>query len=588
MEQFADRRYPSDEERLKWFREAKFGMFIHWGIYAQLAGSWKGREIPGIGEQIMRFGKIPVEEYRQIAKDFNPVKFDAGEWVRIAKQAGMRYIVITAKHHDGFAMYHSHCSPYNIVDATPYGRDPMKDLAAACKEQGVRLCFYYSHYQDWDDPDGVVKAPSWEGAWPEEGKVFEKYMNDKALPQLTELLTQYGPVGILWFDTPGELSHYNARRFNDLVHAIQPECIVGPRISNDELGDYIGYGDNQVPASGNPLPWETCATMNDTWGFKAQDHNWKSPAQLIRLLCSIVGKGGNYLLNVGPTAEGQIPPESVERLHAAGEWLDRNGEAIYNARGCVLQNEAEWGAVTEDGAGCLYLHLFDWPQDGRFILNGLQNRVRSARLLATGEAVPFRQESAPAGDGTVERLTLSLPAGAPDPYVSVIRLEIEGKATFDETPSDCAGRVTLSAASGTLSAEAGKPAFAVSKAGILEGWSRTEDFISWKLRIQEPGCYNVTMNTFTEKYPEEQKNGMDWEGGHRFRLSCAGKELDFTVTDDGRSHPRDLFLWQNVATHCGALCFEHPGSYTLSLKPQQLCFEKGLGPKLKSLVLSRK
>lgn len=587
MEQFATRRHCTDEERLQWFRDAKFGMFIHWGIYAQLAGSWKGEEISGIGEQIMRFGKIPVEEYRKIAEDFNPVKFNAREWVRIAKDAGMRYIVITAKHHDGFAMYHSHCSPYNIVDATPYGRDPMKELAAACQEQGIRLCFYYSHYQDWDDPDGVVRAPSWEGAWPEEGKIFEDYMNRKAIPQLTELLTQYGPVGILWFDTPGELSHYNARRFNDLVHAIQPECIVGPRISNDELGDYIGYGDNQVPSSGNPLPWETCATMNDTWGFKAQDHNWKSPAQLIRLLCSIAGKGGNYLLNVGPTAEGLIPPESVERLQIVGEWLRRNGRAVYGTHGCILHSEAEWGAVTADHEGRLYLHLFDWPENGGFILSGLKNRVRSARLLASGKEIPFRQENIRLEGGQADYLTLSLPEEAPDPYVSVVVLEIEGEPEFDETPTLCAGRVTLSAACASLTAEDGNPAFSVSKAGILEGWNRTADTVSWQLRILEPGSYAVTMNTFTEKYPEQQADGMDWEGGHRFLLSCAGKELSFTVTDDERTRPRDLFLWQNVVTRCGTLQIDRPGSYTLTLRPQKLCYEKGLGPKLKSITLSR-
>ena len=201
-ELFANRRICTNEERLQWFREAKFGMFIHWGVYAQLAGSWKGKEIPGIGEQIMRFASIPAVEYREICKDFNPVKFDADEWVSIAKDAGMKYIVITAKHHDGFAMYHSHCSPYNIVDATPYAHDPMKDLAEACQKHGVKLCFYYSHYQDWDDPDGVVKGTQWDTTYPEDEKVFERYMNRKAIPQVTELLTQYGPVGLLWFDTP--------------------------------------------------------------------------------------------------------------------------------------------------------------------------------------------------------------------------------------------------------------------------------------------------------------------------------------------------------------------------------------------------
>lgn len=588
MEVFANRRYCTDEERIQWFREAKFGMFIHWGIYAQLAGSWKGKEIPGIGEQIMRYGKIPVKEYREIAKDFNPVKFNADEWVKLAKDAGMKYIVITAKHHDGFAMYHSHCSPYNIVDATPYGKDPMKDLAAACQKYGLKLCFYYSHYQDWDDPDGVIKGSSWEGTWPEENKTFETYMNNKAIPQLAELLTQYGPVGILWFDTPGDLSHYNACRFRDLVHAIQPECIVGPRVSNEPLGDYIGYGDNQVPSSANSLPWETCATINDTWGFKAQDHNWKSTGQLIRLLCSIVAKGGNYLLNVGPTAEGTIPQESVERLQAVGKWLEKNGEAIYRARGCVLKNEADWGTMTSDGNGKVYLFLFDWPESGRFTLNGLSNCVLSAKLLETGENVAVSQAKISLPGKLLDRLSICLPAIMPQSEVPVIVLEIEGELQVDETPSDREGRVILSAASGHLASQSEKPEAFISKAGILENWHSNLDSISWVTAFSEAGDYDVMMNTLTEKYPESKPDGTDWEGGHEFQISCADSSLEFTVADDERTYPRDLFLWQNVVTRCGTLHIEKPGIYTFALTPKKLNFEKGLGPKLRNMVLTKR
>ncbi|HML45597.1 MAG TPA: alpha-L-fucosidase, partial [Clostridia bacterium] len=360
MELYANRRICTDAERIAWFREAKFGMFIHWGIYAQLSGSWQGREIPGIGEQIMRFAEIPVNAYRGIAQSFCPVKFDANAWVKLAKDAGMRYIVITAKHHDGFAMYHSRVSPYNIVDATPFSRDPMKALAAACQEHGLKLCFYYSHRQDWEDLDGYTNQGHWDPTMPrEEDQVFERYMDRKAIPQVVELLTQYGPIGMIWYDTPGELSDYNATRFLKLVHAIQPECIVSARVSNNPaIGDYIGYGDNVVPVQANALPWETCATMNDTWGYKAQDHNWKSVRKLLQLLVSIASKGGNYLLNVGPTKEGEIPPESVERLRAIGNWISRNGEAIYGTHGC-LRNTPDWGAVTAKD-GRLYLHVFDW------------------------------------------------------------------------------------------------------------------------------------------------------------------------------------------------------------------------------------
>lgn len=577
---FKDRKICTNEERIQWFKEAKFGMFIHWGLYAQLAGSWKGKQIDGIGEQIMRFAKIPAAEYHEIAKAFNPVKFSADEWVRIAKDAGMRYIVITAKHHDGFAMYESKCSPYNIVDATPYRHDPMKDLAAACQKHGIKLCFYYSHYQDWDDPNGVVKGEQWDETYPEKDKIFETYMNGKAIPQLTELLTYYGPVGILWFDTPGDLSHYNAKRFNDLVHAIQPECIVAPRVSSDELGDYIGYGDNQVPGAANTKPWETCATMNDTWGFKAQDNNWKSPATLIRLLVSIVSKGGNYLLNVGPTCEGIIPPESVQRLETIGKWLRKNGDSIYNATGCLLPHEVEWGAVTGN-SGKLYLHLFDWPKNS-FIFTGLKNKVKSVKLLATGDPVAFRQEHLNNPD--MDQLILSVPAQAPDEYVSVILLEIEGDPVIDSTANDCNGSVILNASAASLQSASKSPLFALSSAGIMKNWSQPQDYVSWCFKLTQPGDYKVEMNTFSVKNPEKHL-GMEWEGGHILTVTCNKQEFDFTVKDDGRSRPRDLFHWQNIVSSCGTLHFEHPGEYTLTLCPKKLHYEKELGLSLKSVVL---
>ena len=579
-ELFADRHICTNEERLQWFREAKFGMFIHWGVYSQLAGSWKGKEIPNLGEQIMRYAAIPAVEYREICKEFNPVKFNADEWVSIAKDAGMKYIVITAKHHDGFAMYHSHCSPYNIVDATPYAHDPMKDLAEACQKQGIKLCFYYSHYQDWDDPDGVVKCEQWDNTYPAEQKVFERYMNRKAIPQVMELLTQYGPVGIMWFDTPGDLSHYNAQRFNDLVHAIQPECIVGPRVSSDELGDYIGYRDNQVPSGSNPLPWETCATINDTWGFKKQDTNWKSPAALIRLLVSIAAKGGNYLLNVGPTAEGEIPPESVERLHIIGDWLRRNGESIYGCRGGLIPYESEWGAVTGKGEN-LYLHLFGW-YSGRFVFTGLKNRVKNAKVLATGENIAFRQEEN--GAVPMPRLILDLPETSPDPYVSVIALELEGEPEIDTTLTDRDGFLSLTSVSARRSSINGEPAFTLARSGIIEGWTRTEDSLSWEFILNQPGDYQVSFHSFTEKDPELHPDD-NWEGGHEFVISCAGQEVRFTVTDDKRTYPRDLFLWQDVETRCGILHIENAGKYTLTLTPRKIQYEKGLGPKVKGLTL---
>ena len=583
MELFGQRHICTEAERIAWFREAKFGLFIHWGIYAQLSGAWKGRDIPGIGEQIMRFAQIPIHEYRPIAKDFNPVDFDADAWVSLAQQAGMRYIVITAKHHDGFAMYHSRVSPYNIVDATPFGRDPMKDLAAACEKYNLKLCFYYSHKQDWDDPDGYTNHGHWDPAMPcLEDQVFERYMNRKALPQVMELLTGYGPIGMIWYDTPGDLGDYNATRFANLVHAVQPECIVSARVSdNPAIGDYIGYGDNVVPVQANALPWETCATMNDTWGFKAQDHNWKPVGRLLRLLSSIVSKGGNYLLNVGPTKEGNIPPESVTRLKAIGAWLDRNGEAVFGTTGNFLRQTPDWGAVTGK-EGHLYLHMFDY-KPGMFVLTGLANRVLSARILSNAQPVPFQQGET--GDPAVNVLTLTLPDQTPEADITVLVLEVEGIPSFDETPNDIGGRALLPGFTADLMSENEGPALRVGPPGLIENWHDTADFLRWEVIITEPGTFDAALNTFTERH--YSRLPIHWEGGHAMTLRADETALPFVVTDQGRSFPRDNEQWQSIHTSIGSLRFDAPGRYTATLSASHLVFDNGFGPKVHSVTLTK-
>ncbi|NLH42462.1 MAG: alpha-L-fucosidase, partial [Planctomycetes bacterium] len=317
----------SQDEKMKWFREAKFGLFIHWGVYSIPAGTWKGQQIPGIGEWIMNRAKIPVGEYEQLAGQFNPVKFDAEEWVRLAQDAGMKYIVITSKHHDGFAMYGSKVSKYNIVDATPFKRDVLKELADACAKHGMRLGFYYSQAQDWHEPNGA--GNTWDFG-PDEKKDFDQYLRGKAEPQVRELLTGYGPVCLIWFDTPRMMDVGDrAQRFIDIVRTLQPACLIDGRLGGQ--GDYRSMGDNRIPNEVVREDWEVPATLNNTWGFKSYDDNWKSPEDLTFKLVDIVSKGGNYLLNVGPTSEGVIPQPSQDNLRAVGRWLKVNGEAIYGA-----------------------------------------------------------------------------------------------------------------------------------------------------------------------------------------------------------------------------------------------------------------
>jgi alpha-L-fucosidase len=376
----------SQDQRMQWWREARFGMFIHWGLYAIPAGEWNGKQIDGIGEWIMKRALIPAVEYRKLAGQFNPTKFNAHEFVSTAKNAGMKYITITSKHHDGFAMFKSNASKYNIVDATAYGKDVIKALAEECQKQGLKMCFYYSQSRDWNEPNGLDNE--WD--FPKE-RNFQKYLDEKVKPQLTELLTNYGPIGLIWFDTPMDISKEQAQSLKDLVRRLQPACIISGRLGGGVETDYMSTGDNVIPATVVAGDWEVPATLNNTWGFKKNDHEWKSPEVLTRLLFDITAKGGNYLLNVGPTAEGLIPQESVDILAKVGNWMKINNECIYGTKASPYKNEFKWGNITQK-PGKLYLGIFSWPK-GAFYLEGLKNRVKKAYLLADKQqkALPVQE-----------------------------------------------------------------------------------------------------------------------------------------------------------------------------------------------------
>jgi len=421
------------QARLAWFHQAKFGLFIHWGIYAIPAGEWKAKRIPGIGEWIMFRARIPVPEYEALAKQWNPVKFDADAWVKLAQDAGMKYIVITSKHHDGFALYDSKVSRWDAVDATPSKRDILKELAAACAKQGMPLGFYYSQAQDWHEPNGA--GNTWDFG-PDEKKDFDQYLRAKAEPQVRELLTGYGPVALVWFDTPRMMTPERSKRFTDIVRSLQPKTLIDGRLG--AAGDYVSTGDNVIPGAVQSTAWEVPATLNHTWGYRKDDHDWKSPGDVTFKLVDIVSKGGNYLLNVGPMADGVIPQPSQDTLRAVGRWLKLNGEAVYGAgptpwgdelgepsskgakdlRGNPLfLSRNEWRVTTRPGK--LYFTFFQEPRVP-FELPPLKNAVKRAYRLADAHPIEVKLE-----DGR-PRLVIERPIL--DPTATVVVVEIEGDA----------------------------------------------------------------------------------------------------------------------------------------------------------------
>jgi alpha-L-fucosidase len=532
------------QDRLDWFQHDKFGMFIHFGPYSALAGEWRGQRVPvgNEAEWIMQRFNIPVRDYREAARGFDPVKFDAIAIVRLAKLAGMKYIVFTAKHHDGFAMYRSTVSPYNIVDWTRFGRDPLEELSEACRKEGIRLGVYYSHREDWDHPDGYGNHWNYDVA----KKDFARYLREKSIPQMRELLTNYGPLGLVWFDR-GIDTREQAMQFVNLVRELQPRCLINGRVGNygrDLMGDYQNMSDNGMPSGGLEEYWETPQTLNRTWGYSRFDQEWKTPANVVQRLVEIVSKGGNYLLNIGPMGDGSVPAPSVAVLEQVGSWVQKYGESIYGSSACPLE-DFPWGRCTVHG-NRMYLHALTRPADGVLRIDGLVTAVKSAYPLAA----PGRKLVVSRADDV---LAVEVGQGDWDEFDTVIVLELAGPPVVEppvitqgsDIPFELDYRhaITRGRAVKRFNREGG---FHIAK------WTGPDDSCEWRLLVSQPGRYRVLISYAA---PSESSR-------RPFSVQVGEQVLDAKVVSTGEGYRyREVEL--------GILDLKKAGPMTVRVRPRE-------------------
>jgi alpha-L-fucosidase len=475
--------------RMEWWRDARFGMFIHWGLYSEAAGYWNGQPTSGAGEWIMTDMRIPRAQYATLASRFDPVKFNANQWAETAHDAGMKYLVITSKHHEGFCMFNTKATDYNVVDATPWHTDPLRALSKACRRHGIKFCVYYS-IMDWHSPDQAPANPDPDhpaynptSFIPGQKEAYIQYMKT----ELAELIRQYHP-SLIWFDGQW-MNGWTDQDGQDLyryLRSLDPKLIINNRIKG--AGDYE-TPEQYIPSNGLPgRDWETCMTMNDTWGYKRDDNDWKSTQMLIRNLVDIASKGGNYLLNVGPTGEGLIPDASIERLNEIGQWMKVNDTAIYGTSAGPFAKQLPWGRCTSKTSGhhtTLYLHVFDWPADGRLAVP-LSNKIKRASLLVD-PSTPLRTETGKDGD------TIFLPPQAPDRISSTVVVRLDGAPEVLTIPivQNNDGSVLLRASDAGLHGsqiqyESGR------SHDNLGYWFQPQDWADWTFRVSHPGKFRVT------------------------------------------------------------------------------------------------
>lgn len=499
----------SHDQRIAWWREAKFGMFIHWGVYSLAGGEWKGKEVEGYAEHLMRKEKISRQAYLTLAAQFNPIKFDAEEWVLAAKKAGMNYFIITAKHHDGFAMYNTDFSDFNIIEQTPFKRDPMEELADACRKHHMKFGFYYSHAFDWEHPDApgndweynnpggdkLIGGANWYDSHPEWLPKAIKYVNEKSIPQIQELLKKYHP-DILWFDTPHKLPFSENLRILKAIRAVDTKVVVNGRLARSaegNFGDYQNTADR--PAEFFPVKgdWEAIPTTNESYGYSKYDNSHKSASFFIQLLAKAASKGGNLLMNIGPMGDGAFDPKDVSILDSIGLWINKNKESIFDADPSPLSIQS-WGVSTQN-ANKLYLHVFQWPKDGRLVIGGLKNAIRKVYMLNDPQQIPLQYESI-----TQQDILVKMPLNGQDPVNTVVVIDLENLPLLVDTVRLLSSKTInrLLSFDAKLVGDGFKYGDGKSNRYYVEGWKNTQQEIHWPVRVLIPAKFKVLIKYTAE------------------------------------------------------------------------------------------
>ncbi len=499
--------------RIAWYKEAKFGCFIHWGVSSPAGNEWNGTGGLGYSEHLMRSRKIPLTTYKEkLVATFNPFGFNAEDWIRSAKDAGMNYFIITAKHHDGFAMFPSDAYPYDIR-LTPFKRDPMKELRDAATKYGIKFGFYYSHAFDWEHPDApgndwdyqnpggdrLLHGANWWESYPQFLPNAEKYVNEKSIPQIKELIHNYHP-DILWFDTPHKLPLYLNLKILKAIRDTDPNVVVNGRLAGmqgQNFGDYANTSDRAAFLRPTPGLWEVIPTTNESYGYNKYDHSHKSPKHFVRLIASAAAKGGNILLNVGPMGNGKWDAVDSGILKNIGAWMNVNGESIYGTSRNPLSIQS-WGEVTQKG-NTLYLHIYQWPENGKLVVGGLNAKVEKTFLIADPEKKALKCTPLNNHD-----LVINVPKSAPDLINSVIKLTFSGLLKTDSIRLLSSHQPNqLLVFDATTHGDGFKYGDGKPNSEFVTNWKNKDQYLSWDFRLNKPAEFALTLKYNTDKKDEK-------------------------------------------------------------------------------------